>query len=201
MTEGPTRTRGRRVSFTERRERRAAIDDPAVVHDAALRFLESRSRSVAEVRRRLSTAGYRKELVDGAISRLIGLALLDDTAFASAWVASRDRAHPRGENALRRELQLKGIERQVIDGVLEDRRADLPVEAATSGGSADAAAAVRLLERKGRALSRIADPRVRRQRAYTLLARHGFDPGVSGDAASAWAGSLTDDPEGDPPVV
>ena len=60
----------RRVSPTERREAHAAVDDPEIVLAAALRFLESRSRSVAEVRRRLSQAGYRAELIDGAIGRL-----------------------------------------------------------------------------------------------------------------------------------
>ena len=48
-----------------------------------------------EVRRRLTTAGYRGELVDGAISRLSDSALLDDEVFARAWVESRDRARPR----------------------------------------------------------------------------------------------------------
>ena len=50
-----------RESFAERRERRAAVDDPAVVLEAAARFLEARSRSVAEVRRRLTGAGYRAD--------------------------------------------------------------------------------------------------------------------------------------------
>jgi hypothetical protein len=31
-------------------------------------------------------------------------------------------------------------------------------------------------------LTRIADPRARRQRAYALLARHGFDPDTASDA-------------------
>ena len=51
----------RRESFAERRERRAAVDDPAVVLEAAARFLEVRSRSVAEVRRRLTSNGYRPD--------------------------------------------------------------------------------------------------------------------------------------------
>ena len=51
---GPSR--GRRASFAERKERRAAVDDPAVVLDAAARFLEPRARSVTEVRRRLTGA-------------------------------------------------------------------------------------------------------------------------------------------------
>ena len=60
--------------------------------DAAARFLEARPRSIAEVRRRLTTAGYRAPLVDAAIVRMGELGFLDDEAFARAWVESRDRA-------------------------------------------------------------------------------------------------------------
>src|SRR4249919_3487035 len=120
MTCGPRR----RESFAERRERRAAVDDPAIVLEAAARFLEVRSRSVAEVRRRLTTNGYRAELVDGAITRMVELGMLDDAVFAQAWVESRDRSRPRGERAIRVELAQKGIDRAVIDEVLADRRAD-----------------------------------------------------------------------------
>ena len=79
-------------SLAERRAERAEIDDPAVVLEAALRFLEARARSEAEVRRRLTSAGYRSDLVDGAVVRLAELGILDDEAFARAWVESRDRA-------------------------------------------------------------------------------------------------------------
>lgn len=195
---GPRGARRPKESYADRRARRAAIDDPTVVLDAGLRFLEARARSVAEVRRRLGDAGYRSELVEGAIERLGELGFLDDAAFASAWVASRDRAHPRGARALRSELMRKGIDAATIKTVLDER------EAAGSAGSAaesaadplsegadlvegmsvDEAAARRLLTRNARALGRVADPRKRRQRAYALLARHGFDPEICSRVAS-----------------
>jgi regulatory protein len=175
---------GHRTTHAERRERKAAVDDPQVVLDAALRFLEARSRSVSEVRRRLTTAGYRPELVEGAIGRLLDLGMLDDEAFARLWVESRDRARPRGERAIRQELAIKGVDRATVDLVLAERR-----EAAAGVGededdsdamlaSADEAAARRLLARNARSLARVADVRQRRQRAYALLARNGFDPEV-----------------------
>ncbi len=102
-------------TYAERRAERAEVDDPQVVLEAAARFLEARSRSVTEVRRRLTTAGYRPELVDGAIARLLDLGVLDDEAFARAWVESRDRARPRGERAIRDELRLKGVDRTTMD--------------------------------------------------------------------------------------
>jgi regulatory protein len=173
--------RGPRVSPAERREQRAAVDDPAVVLEAAARFLEARSRSVAEVRRRLARAGYRHELVDGAIARLTELGMLDDEAFGRAWVESRDRARPRGEIALRRELAMKGVDRAIVDEVLEERRDATDPEA---GASTDLLAARRLLARGARTFGRVPDPRIRRQRAYALLARNGFDPETCREAAS-----------------
>lgn len=184
------RRRRRKPSYSERRERRADVDDVSEVLDAAARYLEPRPRSVAEVRRRLTTAGYRAELVHAAIARLTELGYLDDESFARAWVASRDRAHPRGELALRRELRLKGVEPAVIDAVLGERRAP----AGGDPADADAAAAERLLERNARALARVVDPRRRRQRAYALLARNGFDPGIASEVARRFA--VSQDPDG-----
>lgn len=188
----------RRESFAEGRERRGAVDDPQVVLEAATRFLEARSRSVGEVRRRLGGAGYRADLVEGAIAKLIEFGVLDDEAFARAWVESRDRARPRGERAIREELRLKGIDRAVMDVVLAQRR----VEGATVDGddmavSVDRATAERLIAKHERALARVADPRKRRQRAYALLARSGFDPETCRDvAASAAAEPAADELDG-----
>jgi regulatory protein len=169
--------RRRREGFAEKRERLGAVDDPAVVLEAALRFLEPRQRSIGEVRRRLTRVGYRGELVEGAIARLVELGMLDDAAFARTWIESRDRVRPRGGRTLRRELAVKGIEREVVDGTMDEREAETP--------DADAEAARRLLERNARALARVADPRARRERAYALLARHGFDPETSVAAITA----------------
>jgi regulatory protein len=187
----------RRASYAERRERHAAVDDPAVVLDAAARFLEVRSRSEAEVRRRLIGVGYRSDLVDGAIARMVDLGVLDDRAFAASWVESRDRAHPRGERAIREELRLKGVERSVIDDVLADRRTAASAagedDADRGAPSADRIAAERLVARNGRALARVADPRQRRQRAYALLARNGFDPETCREVAATVVDAATDD--------
>jgi len=175
-----------RESLDERRARRAEIDDPAIVLEAAARFLEARSRSVAEVRRRLGRAGYREELVEGAVARLTELGMLDDEAFGRAWLESRDRARPRGEIALRRELSLKGVDRATVDALLEERRGGSDPDAG-GGGSPDLDAAQRLLARNKRALDRVTEPRQRRQRAYALLARNGFDPETCRDASRSFA--------------
>lgn len=174
-----------RPSYAERRAAKALVDDPAVVLEAAARFLEARARSVGEVRRRLTSAGYRADLIEGAIERMTELGMLDDETFARTWIESRDRARPRGERALSEELRVRGVDRTVIVAALEERRATASDAGEDSVPSADEAAAERLLARHARALERVADPRARRQRAYTLLARNGFDPTTCATASAA----------------
>ncbi|MGA3029952.1 MAG: regulatory protein RecX [Candidatus Limnocylindrales bacterium] len=178
-----------------RLERHAAESDPEVVLNAAARFLELRSRSVQEVRRHLGTARYPDPLIEAAIARLLELGMLDDAAFARAWVESRDRARPRGAQALRRELALKGIDREVAVGALADRDRAGADEADRDflAVSADETAAERLLGKNRASLARIADPRVRRQRAYALLARNGFDPEVCREVSARIAEPATQD--------
>jgi len=179
-------------SFAERREAHGAVADPQVVLDAAGRFLEARSRSVAEVRRRLTSSGYPSDLVEGAITKLLEFGMLDDDVFARSWVESRDRSRPRGEHAIREELRLKGIDRPTIDMVMTERRdatrrVDLdgdPIDDRGGLPGPDRGAAERLLSKHARALARVADPRQRRQRAYALLARNGFDPETCREVAA-----------------
>jgi regulatory protein len=181
---------------------RAKLTDPDTVLAAAARLIEARQRSTVETRRRLIRAGYPEPLVDTAIARLTDLGLLDDAAFARAWVESRDRARPRGERALRYELRSRGMSPELAEAALAERRAvghdtgrpgspfsdGPPFDAALDPAdepavSADERAAERLIGRNARALARVADPRARRQRAYALLARNGFDPNVASRVA------------------
>jgi regulatory protein len=188
----------RREGPGEKRARRAAVDDPAIVLEAALRYLEPRARSISELRRHLVQAGYRPELVDGAVTRLLDLGVLDDEAFARHWVESRDRAHPRGQSALRAELRRLGVDDAVVRAVLAARAAEhggSPDGATRDGGtpelarSVDEAAAVRLLERRASSLTAL-DPPTRRRRAYGLLARNGFDPEVCRRVAAAFGSGV-----------
>ena len=87
---------------------------------AALRFLEARPRSIAEVRARLGRKDYAPEAIDAAIARLAELELLDDAAFARYWVENRQANRPRGAGALRDELRRKGIDADVTAEVLND---------------------------------------------------------------------------------
>jgi len=151
---------------------------------AAVRLLEAAPRTVADLRRRLVRAAWPPSLIEGALERLIELGFLDDEAFARNWLGSRDRTRPRGERALRVELRRKGVDADTVTGALDDRRESARASAGDDDPvSPDEVAAGRLLARRSRSLERLADDRARRQWAYALLARNGFDPDVAARVA------------------
>lgn len=86
---------------------------------AALRLLEVRPRTEREIRDRLRRKAYDDEQIDAVIGRLRDLELLDDAQFARLWVANRAAIKPKGALALRRELQSKGVDRQVAAEIVE----------------------------------------------------------------------------------
>ncbi|HIP73940.1 MAG TPA: regulatory protein RecX, partial [Anaerolineae bacterium] len=79
-------------------------DSQETAKQAAIRFIEYRPRSTAEVRRRLRQKGFDEAAIDHAIERLQAVALLDDLAFARYWVDQRETFKPRSQMALRQEL-------------------------------------------------------------------------------------------------
>jgi regulatory protein len=180
-----------RASSEARRQQRASVTDPDVVMEAAGALLATRPRSVADTRRRLRSRGYPAALVDRTLERLVELGLLDDGAFARSWVESRDRAHPRGTATLRRELVRQGVPDEATRSVLDERAASRP--------DADAQAAAHLLAKRAASLSREPDARKRRQKAYALLARSGFDPEICREVAAAYDGDAALDSEPDCP--
>ena len=110
---------------------------------AALKFLSYRSRSEAELRRRLESSYY-DEVTDRVIAWLKDNRLLDDAAFADAWRHQRELRHPRGERLIRQELSNLGVGREVVEAALDGfdatdnayRAAQKPAARAKSTGHA-----------------------------------------------------------------
>ena len=97
-----------------------AADDVEQAREKALRFLSNRPRSEWEVRQNLLKAGYGDEAIDRVLERLRGVGLVDDAAFVRYWIENRAQFKPKGQAALRQELRRKGVDREVIDTVLEE---------------------------------------------------------------------------------
>lgn len=133
----------------------------------ALRYLRSRLRSRHEFEERLRRYGYEGDIVDAAVELLTSRGLVDDGAFAGAWVRDRVRLKPKGRRALRAELAAKGVAPETVEAALAEN-VDEDEEALARRALAPRREAFRAKgERKGRAA------------ITSFLARRGFDAGIA----------------------
>lgn len=130
----------------------------AKAYNAALGQLSYRRRSRRELADYLKRKEYDEEISASVIRRLEDLGLIDDAAFASAWIADRQLLRPRSRRTLQVELMKKGIERDTIADALSQVSEDSQLDALTG-----------LIERKRRQ-SAYADP----QKLMAFLARQGY---------------------------
>ncbi|MEX1158161.1 MAG: regulatory protein RecX, partial [Thermomicrobiales bacterium] len=128
---------------------------------AALNFVSYRPRSEREVRDRLRRRAFEPESIDYAIEKMRGWRYLDDAKFAEFWVESRAEHSPRGKRALQSELRAKGVEREVVERVLEATDLD------------ENNAALEIARKRLRSLSSY-DEETQRRRLSAFLARRGY---------------------------
>jgi regulatory protein len=88
--------------------------------DRALNYLSYRPRSREEVRRYLRRKEIPPEIIETALARLDRLDFVNDRTFAGFWIESREHFSPRGARALKNELRMKGVERDVVDELVND---------------------------------------------------------------------------------
>jgi regulatory protein len=122
-------------------------------------------------RQQLADALRKREIPDEAaeevLSRLEAVGLIDDAAFAGAWVESRHHGRGLARRALARELRGKGVEASLVDEAVA--RLDPEQEAET---------ARELVLRKLRA-TRGLPPDKRLRRLAGMLARKGYAEGLA----------------------
>ncbi len=92
--------------------------------DRALNYLSFRPHSREEVRRYLRKKETPPELIDGVLERLGRMDLINDESFATFWIESRERFSPKGAQAIKNELRMKGVERDVVDEMVSDEQDD-----------------------------------------------------------------------------
>jgi len=90
--------------------------------DRAYNYLSYRPRSREEVRRYLRRKETPPETIEAALARLDRLDLINDHSFTSFWVESREQFSPRGARALKNELRMKGVEREVVEEMIDDEK-------------------------------------------------------------------------------
>lgn len=94
--------------------RLASEEDRSGARTRALRYLEARERSRAEVEQRLRRYGYEDPLVSETLDWLAGLGYVDDRRFAEWFARARTRS-AWGSRRLRDELRRKGVPGPIVE--------------------------------------------------------------------------------------
>ncbi len=133
-----------------------------------LRLLSVRSRSVHEIRERLTGKGYTLEYTDEILKELQNEGLLNDLKFAEEWIDARLRTSPKAVRVLKMELIQKGVFQGVIDEVFLKREDDLK----------DSVIAEEIARRKLESIGNGSESAVK-VKLFRFLTGKGFDPEIS----------------------
>ncbi|MCB9366832.1 MAG: regulatory protein RecX [Calditrichaeota bacterium] len=135
--------------------------EPALPY--AVKLLAARNYSTRKLRDKLRTRGYDSAEIDEAIQKLQERNLLDDERYAEGFVRTRMETHPRGKNALMRDLISRGVSAATAKHAVTESLSD----------DQELSMAKDLLQRKSRQYASL-DPDTRKRRLTALLARRGF---------------------------
>ncbi len=138
----------------------------------AVKLLAVRARSRAEIERRLISLGYMAETVEMVMYKLDKESLLDDAAFANAWVKSR-AAKRLGKARILQELRQKGVNNVIAQAAVSNLDDETQADAAT-------ALAVKLLKR-----NHSQPPAVAMRRSVAAMLRRGYSYGEASRALQA----------------
>ncbi|WP_405011367.1 regulatory protein RecX [Kitasatospora sp. NBC_01539] len=164
-----TRRRGR----TERTEARPAgraedqVDPATRARDICLRLLTGHARTRKQLADALRKREIPDDVADEVLSRYEEVGLIDDAAFAAAWVDSRHGNRGLSRRALAQELRRRGVSGDHAEQALARVDAEDEAEAARA-----------LVERKLPG-TRGLETQTRTRRLVAMLARRGYSEGLA----------------------
>jgi regulatory protein len=186
---GPRRGRGRRRSARGGSRAAASGDDagrgpdgptPGTPADASppsdpedvarticLRLLTGAPKTRAQLAEALRKRDVPDEVAARVLDRLTDVRLVDDEAFAHAWVESRHRGRGLARRALAHELRRRGVDDDTVDEAVETLDTEQEVETARA-----------LVRRRLPSTARL-EPQARTRRLVGMLARKGYSSGVA----------------------
>ena len=141
--------------------------------------LDRRLHSEKELREKLKR-DYPPEIIDAAINELDSLGLINDEAFARAFCENRKESLKKWPYAIRQELILKGVSRDIIDAVLDEAFCDEDDE-------------LELAKIVARKYQNDLDTPKGRQRLFAALTRRGFSYTVIKMAMRALCDEIIED--------
>jgi regulatory protein len=156
----PSETAGTSPSGTE-------VGDPeAQARQICLRLLTLAPKTRAQLAAALRRNNIPAEAAEAVLARFTDVGLIDDAAFARAWVESRHYSRGLSRRSLSAELRRQGVQAEEIREAVE-----------TLDPEQEVATARRLAEQK-MAATRGQPPEARARRAAGALARKGYPPAL-----------------------
>jgi regulatory protein len=148
-----------------------ALDQPSdpesVARTILLDKLAGQPRTRAELADLLAEREIPDEIAAALLDRFTEVGLIDDAAFATAWVESRHRGRGLGKRALAQELRRRGVDDELARDALDELDPDQ--EEATA----------RALVRRKLPSMRSLDRQVAMRRLLGMLARKGYPGGLA----------------------
>jgi regulatory protein len=145
----------------------APADPAALARQVCLRLLTLAPRTRAQLADALKKRDIPDDIVGEVLGRFTDAGLIDDAAFARAWVESRHHGRGLSARALSAELRRRGVDDDEISAAVDELGPDAEVETA------------RMLVAKRLAATRGLPPQARTRRLAGVLARKGYPPGLA----------------------
>ncbi|MEV8096068.1 RecX family transcriptional regulator [Kitasatospora sp. NPDC085879] len=164
---GGRRRRAERGEDAPTRRAEEQTDPAGRARDICLRLLTGSPRSRKQLADALRKREIPEDVADEVLSRFEEVGLIDDAAFAAAWVDARHGRRGLARRALAQELRTRGIS------------ADLAEEALARVDSDDEAEAARALVDRRLRTTRGLEPQARTRRLVAMLARRGYSEGLA----------------------
>ncbi|MEE1781965.1 regulatory protein RecX [Streptomyces sp. SP17BM10] len=144
-----------------------SVDPESRARDICLRLLTGAAKSRKQLADALRKKEIPEDVTDRVLNRLEEVGLIDDAAFAAAWVESRHAVRGLSRRALAQELRTKGVTADLVEQAVAQLDHDDETEAARA-----------LVDRKLRS-TRGLDPQARMRRLVGVLARRGYSEGLA----------------------
>jgi regulatory protein len=181
VTPEPGRRRDRRRSGRGRTDGRGAdgptpaspaaegppADPEAVAREICLRLLTLAPRTRAQLADALRRRDVPEDVADTVLGRFTDVGLIDDEAFARAWVESRHIGRGLARRALAAELRRRGVADETVNEAVAS------IDPEVEENAARALIARRVTATRGQ------DPARRMRRLVGVLARKGYPPGLA----------------------
>jgi regulatory protein len=159
--------RGKQASGSPPERSETEVGDPeAQARQICLRLLTLAPKTRAQLAAALHRRGIPAEAAETILARFTDVGLIDDAAFARAWVESRHYSRGLSRRSLSAELRRQGVETDEIREAVD-----------TLDPEQEVATARRLVEQK-MSSTRGQPPEARVRRAAGALARKGYPPGL-----------------------